>query len=278
MNDPILMTADPMNREASAAVVGGAFASLSAADLASAERAVTNPELPVMRRTARRLDRLRESDRQAGIHDLTDIVLDDALMTLHLLGDAADAGATTPKIESVTAALVMIGVEPFFARYVDLPVAEDRLQAIPAALAEYERLNRVAARAARLAGAFSGAANDPDVPAIYLAALLHAAPRLMLCVHAPALAVRFRGVPCQKQLAAKVMARWHLPAHMVTLIGGNEERMDPQMHRVRLAVDFAHALESGWSCPDLPGLLRELSVLLGLSLARARQLVKEVRV
>lgn len=257
--------------------LGSAFDVLGDEQRRQAREAIAHESLPVMVRTARRLERLRERASTVAANELTEIILDDCLMTLRVLADAAPTGRASDKIESVTAAIVMIGVEPFFQKYREPVLAEALLANKPLALIEYQRLNRVANRAARLAGAFCGAANDPDVPAIYLASLLHAAARLKLCVHEPALAVLLRELPCDPALAAAVVARHRLSANLVSLVGGNEERMDPQMRRVQLAVAIARALDSGWSSPELPDLLGELARLFGLSVTRTRQIVENVR-
>lgn len=276
-------TRDELEHEAGAAPANElpldrAFDVLSASQMIKARTAMAHDCLPVMVRTARRLERLREHAATVAANELTEIILDDCLMTVRVLGDAVVNGKPTAKIESVTSAIVMIGVEPFFDHYRELVLAEPLLANKPFALIEYQRLNRVASRAARLAGAFCGAANDPDVPAIYLASLLHAAARIKLCVHEPALAVLLRELPCDAGLAAAVLARHDLSGNLVTLVGGNEERMDPQMRRVQLAVAMARALDSGWSSPELADLLGDLARLFGLSVARARQIVESVRV
>lgn len=254
------------------------IASLAGQQFDSAQAALALLDLPVMHRTVKRLNRLKVRMKEIDAQVITEVILDDPLMTLRLLADVTGSDARRGSIKTVTGAILMMGVEPFFGRYTDLPIAETGMADHPEARVEFRRLVRLSGRAARLAGAFSVPCNDPDVGVLYLAGLLHAVARLVLCIHQPALAVSLRLQPCSPAIGAQVLRQRGLPEQFSTLVAGDSERLNPQMRRVQLAVQIASALESGWSSHAMAPLLAQLQALIGLSAARAREVVRDVRI
>jgi hypothetical protein len=94
--------------------------------------------------------------------------------------------------ETVIAALVMMGIPPFFRAFADPVAVEDRLAACPEALEGVRRVLRRAYRGARFALGFAVHRADPNAASIHAAALLHEFAELLLWCHAPRLALSIR--------------------------------------------------------------------------------------
>lgn len=210
----------------------------------------------------------------ADAQQLSELLLDDPMMCLRLLADVAALRPGQSNIETITGAVLMLGVEPFLRRYADLPVIEETLGTQPAALNEFRRLHRRALRSARFAGAFSAVRSDLDIGLIYVAAMMGSVDRLLLCSKRPQHAISLADERCDSAQAAALMASLSLPAHLTDLVAACPDRIDTQMHRIRLAREFAWVLESGWSHPKMPSLLDELAALLGLTLVSTREVVE----
>src|SRR5664279_2529097 len=93
-------------------------------------------ELPVLRHTRTAIDKLREHAENANAHILSSVILQDPLMTLRVLafleknrGKRQDTDITT-----IGRALMMMGVDPFFKAFENLPLVEDQLKSHPQAL------------------------------------------------------------------------------------------------------------------------------------------------
>ena len=128
--------------------------------------------VPVLRASALAVQaRARHAD-DADAHVLAEVVLRDPLLCLRVLASAAarQSPQATP-VASVTAGLVLPGIDPFFRDCATLPILGDKLslQARQEALAVVAR-SRVAAR---IAAAFAIHRQDEDVEEVHLAALLH---------------------------------------------------------------------------------------------------------
>ena len=93
--------------------------------------------VPVLRETRDALARWEQMADRADANSLADTVLRDPLMTLRVFACVSQRFGerlSTP-VETVTGAIVLLGIEPFFALMADLPVLEDRLAGNPPALA-----------------------------------------------------------------------------------------------------------------------------------------------
>lgn len=238
--------------------------------------AVSVDSIAVLRRTAERLQALKSVPDSADAQQLSELLLDDPMMCLRLLADVAALRPGQSNIETITGAILMLGVEPFLRRYADLPILEDGLTSDSGALHEFRRLHRRALRSARFAGAFSVARNDPDIGLIYVAAMMGSVDRLILCSTQPAAAIALADERCDAAQPAALMTSLGLPVHLTDLVASCPDRIDVQMHRIRLAREFSWVLESGWSHPTMPALLDELAALLGITLVSAREVVEQV--
>jgi HD-like signal output (HDOD) protein len=197
-------------------------------------------------------------------------------------------------VETVTAALVMMGIPPFFRTFSGLTVAEDELADEPAALAGFRAVLERSHRAARFAIGFAVHRMDHDAPLLHEAALLHDFAELLLWLHAPALALRIaalqaadpalRSAVAQQQvlgvelaeLQHTLMQQWRLPAMLVQLTDDHASRCTPQLRNVLLAIRVARHSAGGWDNPALPDDVHELSELLQLSADATQRLLLEI--
>ncbi len=242
------------------------------------ERPLLNLPLiwPVLAQTASRLNQYAACPDDVEVRDLTELVLDDPSMAFRLLSDVDSLLDQPPTMNTVTSAILLLGIDPFLKRYAGLATVEEVLRSFPETLNEYRRLVRLSRRAARLIGAFCVPCHDVDVNALFLAGLLHALACLKRCIEHPQDVLSFQRQCPDLSETGQILDASGFPHQFVLLVTGEQERLDPQMRRVRLAIRIASALENGWSSPQLSDLLSELAGLLGLSKAATVNLVRAV--
>lgn len=243
----------------------------------------TRTEIPVLRRTARRLDEMGEEVETLNAQDVAGVVGEDPLMTLRVLAHMSthrSRGQLTD-IESVEGAILMMGMPNFFRTFSGLPVVEDTLREYPAA---HLGLLRVIARAHRAAGyahLWAVHRRDLDIREILLATQLHELAEMLLYCFAPELAVglvdlqrrapTLRSRVAQKELLGielqelelALMQRWRLPELLVQMI--DDAHADhPRVRNVACAVRLARHSAHGWDDPALPDDFRDIAQLLNM--------------
>ena len=252
-------------------------------------------QVPVLRSTRDALAAWQQMPERADANSLAHTVLHDPLMTLRVLicvHQRLGSRLRTP-VETVTAGIVMLGIEPFFTHLGDPPVLEDRLAHEPLALAGALQAIERAHRAARLAAAFAIQRQDEDAEVLHQAALLDNFAGLLLWCETPALArvianrqqadATLRSADVQRavlgvELAAlqhALAAQWGLPDFLRSLSEpGQWARPGPRC--VMLAVRIARHSQTGWDNAALPDDYAELGQLLNISSGAAGELVREV--
>jgi HD-like signal output (HDOD) protein len=262
--------------------------------------ALFSPEtLPVLDRTATALEELRGNEAamdSIDAHGLAEQVEGDPLLTLKLFAHLGQLlrGREGTEVETVTAALVMLGIPPFFRAFGTLVAAEDLLQHEPAALQGFAAVLRRSHRAARFAIGFAVHRMDHDAPQIHAAALLHDFAELLLWLRAPQLALamqqrqaddpQLRTAAVQRGLLGielvdlqhRLMQQWRLPSLLVALTDDHATHSTPQLRNVMLAIRVARHSAEGWDNPALPDDVRELATLLQLSAEATLRLLHEI--
>jgi len=251
--------------------------------------------LPVLARTAAALEEFREMEDAVDAHMLAETINTDPLMTLKLLAHVAHLrrGREGSEVETVTEALVMLGIPPFFKAFGPQEAAEDRLASLPRALEGFNEVLRRSHRAARFAIGFAVHRMDHDAAVIHEAALLHDFAEMLLWAHAPSLALQIRSLqeanPEMRTAAAQrsvlgvrladvqqaLMLQWRLPELLVR-ISNDHVSTAPQVRNVQLAIRVARHSSHSWDNPALPDDLAELSNLLNLSPPHVQQLLLEL--
>ncbi|MDR1463620.1 MAG: HDOD domain-containing protein, partial [Azoarcus sp.] len=237
--------------------------------------------LPVLRRTICEFDRLRQNIDKATRLDIATAVLGDPLMTIRLLShiETHRKSAQNHDITTVSGALVMMGIIPFFKVFADLPTAEDVLASRPRALLGLLRVVGRACKAAHYARDWAVIRRDLDVNEITIAALLREATEMICWIHAPDLILRVLGMQhADRQLRSAAAQRevfgvtahdvqlalihaWHLPNLLVQLLDESQAE-HPRVRTITLASDFARHVSLGWDNSALPNDIAHLSVLL----------------
>ena len=264
-------------------------------DLAAWTAHFHRAEIPVLARSADAMEELRLNEDAVDANLIGETVAIDPLMTLRVLAHAA---ANRParmltEPETVTAAVVMMGIGPFFRAFGPLPTVEDRLQDQPEALFGLREVLRRAHRAANFALGFAVRRMDHDAAVIHHAALLHDFAEMLLWCHAPDLAMRIRRAQqadpglrssaIQKaelnialpDLQQSLMRAWRLP-DLLKRITDDRHAEHPSAKSVVLAIRVARHTAQGWDNPALPDDVRDISQLLNLSESATRQVLGQL--
>jgi len=252
-------------------------------------------DIPVLASSSVALEALREREDDVDANLIGEMIAGDPLMTLRVLNYAA--AHRPPRMvtdtETVTAAVVMMGITPFFRAFGPQPTVEDRLHDEPLALAGLRTVLRRAHRAASFAIGFAVHRMDPDAALIHQAALLHDFAELLLWCHAPRLALELQRLqsadPTLRSSVAQsavlnveladlqqaLMRAWRLP-QLLIMSTDDRHTKHPSVRSVALAVRLARHSAAGWDNPALPDDYAEAALLLNLSLGAAHQLVHDI--
>jgi HD-like signal output (HDOD) protein len=240
-----------------------------------------NAQMPVMAATAQALEELRAKEDDVDANMLTAVIQSDPLMTLKLLSRMAALrrpGKDT-ETESVTTALVLMGIGPFFRHFGPQSALESWLSEQPQALAALQVLLKRAERAGHFALAFAIHRGDTDAALIHQAAFLNDFAEFLLWIHAPALMLKIqqaqqadpslRSSVIQRQvlgidihdLRQSLMKLWHLPELLVN-ISDEQHAERPSVKCVALAVRVARHSALGWDNAALPDDYTEIAALM----------------
>jgi HD-like signal output (HDOD) protein len=252
--------------------------------------------LPVLQTTALALEELRDVEDEVDAHLLAQTVANDPLMTLKLLAHVAQVrrGREGSEVETVTEALVMLGIPPFFRAFALLPTVEERLALEPLALQGFQRVLQRSHRAARFAIGFAVHRMDHDAPVLHEAALLHDFAEMLLWLRAPRLALQIeqrqqaepglRSATLQRELLNvrladvqhALMLSWRLPSLLVQITDDHAEQPTLQARNVQLAIRVARHSALGWDNPALPDDVRDIADLLRLGTEPTTRLLAEI--
>lgn len=266
-------------------------------DLAAWTRHFQQTEIPILEATAKRLEELRLLDEEdkvdAGMLAL--LIESDPFFTVKVMAYVATKRrhSEATETETVTSALVMIGVSPFFRAFGPQSTVEHLLRDQPEALAGVRRLLLRAERAAHFATAFAIHRRDHDVAVIKQAAFIHDFAELLMWCYAPALELdihakqkenaALRSAPLQRfvfhielhDLRHALMKLWRLPELLVRI--SDEKHADhPMVRNVVLAVRFARHTQDGWDNAALPDDFHDIAELLNVSERTARGFVYKI--
>jgi HD-like signal output (HDOD) protein len=252
-------------------------------------------EIPVLAATAEAIEDLRLIEDDVDARVIAQSVGRDPLMILKLLGYTATQGSQRRlnDAETVTEALVLMGITPFFRVFGPQPTVESHLASHPEALQGLRGVLERGDRAARFAAAFAVHRGDHDAVVLQEAALLHDFAEMLLWLHAPDLALEIqrrqaddptlRSCSVQRDLLnatlneiqVALMTRWHLPEILVR-ITDERHAENSQVRTVLLAIRVARHTMQGWDNPAVPDDLRDIAGLLMLNLESARHLLDDI--
>lgn len=252
-------------------------------------------EIPVLASTAQAIADLAANEDAVDAHLLADTLGGDPLMVLKLLRHVAErrSARAVTDVETATAAIVLMGIPPFFRAFGDQPTVEARLAGSPRALEGLQAVLSRAGRAARFALGFAVHRLDHDAAVIHEAALLHDFAEMLLWVHAPALAQEIaqrqaadptlRTAEVQRavlhvalpDVQQALMKAWRLPELLVSISSDHASPL-PQVRNVQLAIRVARHTAQGWDNPALPDDVSEIAQLLNLGNEPTLQLLHDI--
>jgi HD-like signal output (HDOD) protein len=228
-------------------------------------------QLPVLRRTVTELERLRANAEYANGRVISSVILQDPMMTLRVLAyiESHRRKSQTADITTIERALMMIGIEPFFREFQNLPLIEENLKPYPKALLGLLKVIARARHASHWAREWALIRHDLDLDEITVATLLYDVAEVLMWSFAPQLALQvrdmqvsdrtLRSVAAQEmvykvnlpELQLKLAQIWHLPELLSTLMDRNNAE-NPRVRNVTLAVDLARHSANGWDDAALP--------------------------
>jgi len=256
----------------------------------------TQADLPILRHTQNELEKLREKAESISGRVISSTVLKDPLMTLKVLAylERRRPKAQSTDITTIGRAIMMIGIDPFFSNFNNLPLVEEQLQAYPKAkLGLLKTVNR-ARKAAHWAREWAMMRHDLDIDEITVATLLHDIPEILMWCFAPSMPLKvlelqaknrnLRTVAAQQmvygiplhELTLGLVSAWHLPKLLATLItatppeegeftGNKVDSDNPRVRNVSLAVDLARHSANGWEDPALADDFKAIEELLRIN-------------
>jgi HD-like signal output (HDOD) protein len=252
-------------------------------------------EIPVLADTAETLEALRANEDAVDANLLGETIAGDPLMSLKVLAHVSThrSSRRITDAETVTAALVLLGIPPFFRAFGPQPTVEDRLADMPDALAGLQAVLRRAERAAKFALAFAVHRMDHDAAVITQAALLHDFAEMLLWCHAPALALEIaerqridptlRSAVAQREvlnieladLQQTLMRAWRLPELLIRITDDKQAR-NVQVRNVLLAIRLARHSARGWDNAALPDDYVDIAELLNLGIEPTIKLLHQL--
>ncbi len=240
--------------------------------------------IPVLRHTEQQLAALRANANKTNARTISSVILHDPLMTLRVLAyiEARRNKSRNTDITTIERALMMIGMEPFFRDFQELPLIEDQLKLHPRAmLGLLKTINRTR-KAVLFARDWAVYRHDLEVDEIIVATLLYDFAEILMWCFAPKLAVQvseklqadkeLRSVAVQTQvfhvplhqIKLALAKTWHLP-ELLTQLMDQDNAGHPRVKNVKLAVDLARHSANGWDDAALPDDYKAIGELLHLS-------------
>lgn len=287
-----------MDRDLSSATVSlvDRFIDRPCAGAADWARRFDHRSLPVLARSAALLEDLREHEESVDAHSLADAFSSDPLMCLKVLAHVAELrrGKEGSDPETLTAALVMLGITPFFQSFGPQATVEAHLEHRPEAMAGFSRVLARSHRAAAFALAFAVQRLDHDAGVIRDAALLHDFAELLMWLYAPSLMCSvtamlkadstLRSAVAQKcvlnvplpELQHLLMEKWRLPRLLVDIADDHREGTSTQARNVYLAIRLARHTEVDWNNAGLADDVKDIASLLNLGLEPTMNLLKDI--
>ncbi len=241
-------------------------------------------DIPVLRHTMTQLDELRENAQRTNTRLISSVILHDPMLTLRVLGyiEVKRSKSRQTDITTIERALMMIGMEPFFNDFKELPIVEDQLKPYPRALLGLLRVVNRTRKAVGWAHDWALYRHDLDIDEVTVATLLYDFPEILMWCFAPQLSLQIlerqkadralRSVAIQEeiynvplyQIKAALAETWRLPLLLKSLMDP-EHAEHPRVRNVKLAVDLARHSANGWDDAALPDDYKAIGELLHLN-------------
>jgi len=276
-----------------------AYLTTALPDLSAWAHFLTRTSVPVLGETVTTLEALRLTKDQVSARQIAAMVIRDPLMTLSVFVWCANrrrgrlSSLGNGEIETVEAAIVMMGVHPFFDHFQSFESCETRLSPFPGANEGLSAVVDRAIRASALAADWAVLRKDFDAQVIQEAALLHDVVEMIVWCVAPELCLQMvqhqkshpgtRSVALQKvtlgvtlnALEQEMFRRWQLPSLLIKLTD-DQLAAQPAIRNVALAVNLARHSANGWDNAALEDDYRDIAGLLKMPVDWVRANVREL--
>lgn len=244
----------------------------------------SHQKLPVLRHTVREFEAMRDEIDNVSGKRIASVVLSDPLMTMRLLShlETHRRDSQNHDITTIDRAIIMMGIQPFFEAFKDLPTVEEALAAHPKALIGVLKVIGRARKAAKYARDWAVIRHDLDVDEITVATLLREATDIVCWIFAPELTQRVHAMQqadhnlrsaiaqrevfgtTAREIQLALIRAWKMPELLVQLL--DENQLDhPRIRTITLATDFARHVARGWNDAALPDDIAAISTLLHVS-------------
>lgn len=257
------------------------------------------PVLPSSKSEVALLSQMEDARGNVDANMLTQSLGGDPLMTLKVLAHVSRycTRLNVEPPETLTGAIVMQGIGPFFTAFGSMTTVDETLSAHPAAWKGLQRTIRRSRRAANLAIHFAIHRQDEDAVVVHEAALLHDFAEMLMWCHAPALMLQVESRLAQDHtqrsshvheavlnttlgdLEQSLMHAWQLPDLLIRCTD-DQHAEHPQVRSVMLAVRVARHTQYGWDTPNaqaaLPDDVEAIAQLLTLSKEAALRKIRDL--
>lgn len=231
---------------------------------------LTQIDLPVLRRTAQEIERLRKKEDRITAKDISAVILHDPMMTIKVLRFIeSKRKSETSEITTISHALMMMGTGAFFEHFSRFETVEDLLSDRPVALSGMLSVVSRSRHAALYAQDWSILRRDMESDEVTIASLLHDMAEMLLWCYSPEHLIEIRrrmmrdstlrSLDTQQavlgfdllKLQMLLAAVWKLPALLRSLMDTNHAHL-PRVVNVNLATALARHSALGWHNAALP--------------------------
>lgn len=253
---------------------------------------LTAAEIPVLRHTAREIERLKEREEDLGARAVANVVAQDPLMTVKLLRYLQNHKHSSQlrDLVQVEQAIMMLGLNTFFDNVPHTPVVEDVLHDHLDALVRLLRSVRQAQRAAHYAFDWALLLHDLHAEEVHIAALLCYLDEMLMWTFnpEPMLKIRqiqdadktLRSVAVQEDvlgfkrmdLQRELTIAWHLPQLLQDMMDPAQAE-HPRVKNVILAINLARHSANSWEDAALPDDYKDIGLLLRMKPEDVRAMV-----
>jgi len=265
---------------------------LSPKDLSAWVTFLSKAEIPVLKHTAREMERLKLDDDNLTARAIASVVNHDPMMAFRVLRhmQAHKNKQQLQDLVLVEQAVMMMGISPFFRDLPPEPVVQDTLKSNLPALTHLLKLIHRSNRAAHYAFEWGVLLRDLRLEETRIAALLHDLVEILMWCFAPAKMMKIfelqqadktlRSAKAQEdafgfrlsELQLLLIESCQLPPLLSKLLDESSAR-DQQVKSVSLAANLARHSANGWDDAALPDDYAELAKLLRVDVTRAKQIV-----
>ena len=248
--------------------------------------------IPVLKHTARDLERLKDDENRLSTREITSIVLNDPFMVFRVISFAKQHQGRhqTQDLIQVEQAILMMGTDAFYRNLPASSLVEDQLQSDIPALTHLLRLIKRAHRAAYFASDWAAIHKDMHSEEVRIAALLHDFAEMLMWCFAPdkmnsifemqQADKTLRSKPLQEQilgfklvdLQKELVEVFQLPPLLSKLME-DQDANEPRAINVALAVNLARHSANGWDDAALPDDYSDIADFLRVDVERARYII-----